>query len=160
MNRLCILRSVVFYIRGTARTITVIMIWFVINSEAVVCVSIRVFIIWFFSSSSFCKKLRLSFRMLKLLSWSLKLFNEVTKEFDMDSILLFISQFRTSPVDTGRKLNVHKTFRRRPGRLLKVLCTFNLRPVSTGSLSRLKTSSRFILVKAKYHLETLYLHVF
>ena len=36
------------------------------------------------------------------------------------------------PVDTGRKLNVHKTFRRRPGRLLNVVCTFNLRPVSTG----------------------------
>ena len=36
------------------------------------------------------------------------------------------------PVDTGRKLNVHKTFRRRPGRLLNVLCKFNLRPVSTG----------------------------
>ena len=36
------------------------------------------------------------------------------------------------PVDTGRKLNVHKTFRRRPGRLLNVLCTFNLRPASTG----------------------------
>ena len=36
------------------------------------------------------------------------------------------------PVDTGRKLNVHKTFRRRPGRLLNVLCTFNLHPVSTG----------------------------
>ena len=35
------------------------------------------------------------------------------------------------PVDTGRKLNVHKTFRRRLGRLLNVLCTFNLRPVST-----------------------------
>ena len=33
-------------------------------------------------------------------------------------------------MDTGRKLNVHKTFRRRPGRLLNVLCTFNLRPVS------------------------------
>ena len=31
-------------------------------------------------------------------------------------------------LDTGRKLNVHKTFRRRPGRLLNVLCTFNLRP--------------------------------
>ena len=31
------------------------------------------------------------------------------------------------PVGTGRKLNVHKTFRRRPGRLLNVLCTFNLR---------------------------------
>ena len=40
---------------------------------------------------------------------------------------------KTSPVDTGRKLNVHKTFTRRPGRLLNVLCTFNLRPVSTGS---------------------------
>ena len=37
------------------------------------------------------------------------------------------------PVDTGRKLNVHMTFRRRSGRLLNVLCTFNLRPVSTGS---------------------------
>ena len=36
------------------------------------------------------------------------------------------------PIDTGRKLNVHKTSRRRPGRLLNVLCTFNLRPVSTG----------------------------
>ena len=33
--------------------------------------------------------------------------------------------------DTGRKLNVHKTFRRDPERLLNVLCTFNLRPVST-----------------------------
>ena len=40
------------------------------------------------------------------------------------------------PVDTGRKLNIHKTFRRRPGRLLNVLCTFNLRPVSTESLTR------------------------
>ena len=37
----------------------------------------------------------------------------------------------TNPVDTGRKLNVHKTFRRCPGRLLNVLGTFNLRPVYT-----------------------------
>ena len=35
-------------------------------------------------------------------------------------------------VDTGRKLNVHKKFRRRPGRHQKVLCTFNLRSLSTG----------------------------
>ena len=35
------------------------------------------------------------------------------------------------PVDTARKLNVHKTFRRCPGRLPNVLCTFNLLPVST-----------------------------
>ena len=33
-------------------------------------------------------------------------------------------------VNTGRKLNLHKTFRRRPGRLLNVLCRFNLHPVS------------------------------
>ena len=39
----------------------------------------------------------------------------------------------TNPVDTRRKLNVHKTFRR--GRLLNVLCPFNLRPVSTGEVA-------------------------
>ena len=39
-----------------------------------------------------------------------------------------------NPVDTGRKLNVHKTFRRLPARLLNVSCTFNLRPVSTGEV--------------------------
>ena len=36
------------------------------------------------------------------------------------------------PVGIGRKLNLHKTFTRRPERLLNVLCTFNLRPVSNG----------------------------
>ena len=36
------------------------------------------------------------------------------------------------PVDTGRKLNVHKTFRKRPERLLTVSCTFNLNPVTVG----------------------------
>ena len=34
-------------------------------------------------------------------------------------------------VDAGRKLNVHKMFSRRPGRLLNVLYTFNLRPKSS-----------------------------
>ena len=33
------------------------------------------------------------------------------------------------PAVIGRTLNGHKTFRRR---LLNVLCTFNLHPVSTG----------------------------
>ena len=33
------------------------------------------------------------------------------------------------PVNTGRKLNVHKTFMRRPGRPLSVLYTLNLRRV-------------------------------
>ena len=36
------------------------------------------------------------------------------------------------PVDTGRKLNVQKTFRRRPGRLLNISYTFNLCPVFNG----------------------------
>ena len=45
---------------------------------------------------------------------------------------------RNGPVDTWRKLNVHKTFRRRPGRLLNVVYTFNLRPVSTGSVQKKK----------------------
>ena len=45
---------------------------------------------------------------------------------------MFATRSGTSPVDTGRKLNVHETFRRRAGSLLNVLCTFNLRPVSTG----------------------------
>ena len=35
-----------------------------------------------------------------------------------------------NPMDTGRKLNVYKTFRVRPRRLLNVLCTLYLRPVS------------------------------
>ena len=37
--------------------------------------------------------------------------------------------FIVNVVDTGRKLNARKTIRRR---LLNVLCTFNLRPVSAG----------------------------
>ena len=40
--------------------------------------------------------------------------------------------FVIQSLDTGRKLNLHKTFRRLPERLLNVLCTFNLRPVSMG----------------------------
>ena len=63
-------------------------------------------------------------------------------------------------VDTGRKLNVHKTLRRRPGCLLNVLsiiflvlCTFNLRPVSTGMLGKSKvfclTLGRFLILMSK-----------
>ena len=36
------------------------------------------------------------------------------------------------PLDTGRKLKVHKTFSKRPLCLLNVLCKFNLCPVSRG----------------------------
>ena len=42
-----------------------------------------------------------------------------------------------SPVGKERKLNVHKTFKRRPGScLLNVFCMFNLLPVSTGRRCR------------------------
>ena len=44
------------------------------------------------------------------------------------------AQFMLSyyPLDTGHKLNAHKTFRRHPGRFLNVLHTFNLCLVSRG----------------------------
>ena len=64
--------------------------------------------------------------------------------FSMNFILMnsHISYYNFTPlnitrifaVDIGRKLDVHKTFRRRPGRrpghLLNVFYTSNLRPVS------------------------------
>ena len=45
-------------------------------------------------------------------------FTDIDKQFTK-----FLSA--TDPVDTGHKLNVHRTFRKRPGCLLNVLCTFN-----------------------------------
>ena len=39
-----------------------------------------------------------------------------------------------TPVDTECKLSVHKTFKRRPGRLLNVLYTSNLRSVPRGTM--------------------------
>ena len=46
---------------------------------------------------------------------------------------------KTFPLDIGRKLNVYKTFRRCPGRLLNVLCTFNLRSVSKGLVEPIRS---------------------
>ena len=37
-----------------------------------------------------------------------------------------------NPLDTGFKLNLHKTFRRCSGRFLNTLCRFNLRFLSNG----------------------------
>ena len=56
---------------------------------------------------------------------------------------------KNNPIDTGSKLNVHKTFSKRPGRLLKVLCTFNLRPVSTGKCVFIHGIIRLIIMKMK-----------
>ena len=43
-------------------------------------------------------------------------------------------------LDTGYKLNLHKTFRRRSERSLNFLCTFDLCPVSKGLKTRKKLS--------------------
>ena len=63
----------------------------------------------------------------------------------------FYSLICSHPVDEGRKLNVHKTFRRRPRCLLNVLCTFNLRPVYTGQPRDKKNRARDFLL-SKYFL--------
>ena len=54
----------------------------------------------------------------------------------------------TLDLDTGRELNVHKTFRRRPGQFLNVLCTFNLRRVSIGVRSTQVTDNHSANVNA------------
>ena len=55
------------------------------------------------------------------------------------------------PLGTGRKLNVRKTFSRRPGHLLNVLCTFNLRLVPTGWApfvkQAIKINANYMLIK-------------
>ena len=53
---------------------------------------------------------------------------ELVKNLD-ETFFQFVFLFH---LDTGHKLNAHKTFRRRPGRLLNVSCKFNLRPLSSG----------------------------
>ena len=44
-------------------------------------------------------------------------------------------QTHDSPLETGRKVNVHNTSKRRLQRLLNVTCKFNLRPVSREEMS-------------------------
>ena len=69
----------------------------------------------------------------------------------------YLRPYQTSmiPIDAGRKLNVHKTLRRRPARLLNVLCTFGLRSMYMGmqlSCKNRKDSSRLtIFVKILYY---------
>ena len=51
-------------------------------------------------------------------------------------VTIFLIAFAVSisyinPADTGRKLNLHKTFAKR---LLNVLCAFNVRLLSTGKV--------------------------
>ena len=44
---------------------------------------------------------------------------------EIDSLDYFLWRLISNLLNTGRKLNVDKTFRRQSGRLLNVLCTFN-----------------------------------
>ena len=48
------------------------------------------------------------------------------------SLTVFSHAIMLTRLGIGRKFNVDKTFRGRPGLLLNVLCTINLRPVSRG----------------------------
>ena len=61
------------------------------------------------------------------------------------------SHMITCPVDTERKLNVHKKFRKRPERLLNVLCTFSLRPVSTGLMAGKKVNETSLPTKKEFY---------
>ena len=66
--------------------------------------------------------------------------------------IILLSSFiytRRFPVDTRRKLNVHKTFRRRPGRLLNVLCTFVLCLLGCAIWYNLKNVKTPYMVKVK-----------
>ena len=82
--------------------------------------------------------------------WSLRHLKDVSWKRSWERLLEKV--LRTSPgrrlypLGTERKLNVHKTFRRGPGRLLNVLCTFNIRFVSRGFTMKLpwKGSKLFV----------------
>ena len=50
-------------------------------------------------------------------------------------------------MNTDRKSNVYKTFQKRPGRILKVLCTFNLPPVPWEYSIKLKNKAANVLTQ-------------
>ena len=61
------------------------------------------------------------------------------------------------PIDTGRKLNVHKAFGWLSRCLLNVLCTFNLRPVPTGLLNFRKADiAKIIIICENNYLLTIF----
>ena len=83
-----------------------------------------------------------------LLNWHHVLWIQLIGNRDVNNVklsslrlTLSVGFKNTNPIDTGRKKNVHKTFRRRPGRFLNVLCTFSLRPGPAGN-RRLRVGSR------------------
>ena len=61
-------------------------------------------------------------------------------------------------LDTGRKFNVYKTFRRLPGRLLNVLYMFNLQPVFKELLSLVTNIIYFVLLILTLNFSGFYLY--
>ena len=51
----------------------------------------------------------------------------MTYQYDVSTLCL--QENANPPLDAGRNSNLHKTFRRRPGCFLEILCTFSLRPL-------------------------------
>ena len=62
------------------------------------------------------------------------------------SLTVFSHAIMLTRLCIGRKFNVDKTFRRRPGLLLNVLCTINLRPLSRGNW----VEKSFVIHTSKY----------
>ena len=65
-----------------------------------------------------------------------------------DIVVCVVSLFL---VDTGHKLSIQKTLRSRLGLLPNVLCTFSLRPVSTGLRSLNMSTQEFALSQLLQH---------
>ena len=68
----------------------------------------------------------------------------------MKKCSIFRAAAESPPPDTGRKFNVKKTIRRRSGRALFVLSTFNLRPVAEGNIKPLD-ETHFVAVRGLIH---------
>ena len=84
-----------------------------------------------FNAASFCEIQLLPFDFSSLTPFRFRRFSvHIMMFFQLVGKVFFDLSYIIA--DTERKLNVHKTFRRRPERLLNVLSTFSLRPVSTG----------------------------
>ena len=62
----------------------------------------------------------------------IKIFPITTKIIGFDKLYYTAVFEGNSPLDTGCKLNVHKTFRGHSEHLLNVVCTLNLTPVYMG----------------------------
>ena len=55
----------------------------------------------------------------------------------LNSSLQLPANWKPFPLGTGQKLDVYKTFKIFPRRLLNVMCTFNLRSVTSGLFAAL-----------------------